>query len=212
VTSIAACLPMRSGFLPVFDALTGPNAGEWRDAIMIDAGDQQRPGGPRPSARDRCATRRQRTYARLHRLRRRTAAAQPRTAPSLWRPAPAPHAYSADLTLPPWAGLTRKRSACAAEHGSSRQRPQVHTSVSVEALDKSSVDWFGQDHGRHSCGGKGQRFFVGPAAGSVEVDGVVAGRDPNLRVAAICCHSFESSNQQPADALSACVESDDHAE
>ena len=37
---------MRSGFLPVFDALTGPKAAEWRDAIMIDAGDQQRPGSP----------------------------------------------------------------------------------------------------------------------------------------------------------------------
>jgi hypothetical protein len=44
------------------------------------------------------------------------------------------------------------------------------------------------------------------------VDGVVAGREPDLGVAAICCHSFESSDQQPADALSACVGSDDHAE
>jgi hypothetical protein len=53
-------------------------------------------------------------------------------------------------------------------------------SVSVEALDMSSVDSFGQDDGGHSRGGKGQRFFVGPAAGSVEVDGVAAGRKPDL--------------------------------
>jgi hypothetical protein len=84
--------------------------------------------------------------------------------------------------------------------------------VSVEALDKSSVDSFGQDDGRHSCGGKVSDSSSAPAAGSVEVDGVVAGRDRDLGVAAICCHSFESSDQQPADALSACVGSDDHAE
>jgi hypothetical protein len=86
-------------------------------------------------------------------------------------------------------------------------------SVSVEALDKSRVDSFGQDDGRHSCGGKGSAILSSaPAAGSVEVDGVVAGRDPDLGVAAICCHSFESGDQQPADALSARVGSDDHAE
>src|SRR6266516_5209298 len=32
-TSIAACLPVRSGFLPVSGGLTGPGGPEWRGAI-----------------------------------------------------------------------------------------------------------------------------------------------------------------------------------
>jgi len=46
IPSIAACLSMRSGFLPAFDELTGPSGPERRGASMMDAGCQHRPGDP----------------------------------------------------------------------------------------------------------------------------------------------------------------------